>query len=191
MTDIAIVGLGCRFPGASDIRTYWKLLMSAERQFSAVPGERWNHGTFHEPGNRSAPNASYTDQVAFLEDLDRFDAAHHRVPPARARAMDPRHRLMLDVTREALADAGLGRGDFDRENTGVFFGISVSDYKDLMTAPLRAITLAEDAHAADDGAGAGGRRRRRQGAGAAARHHRRLHPAGEPPQHGGRTPPPH
>ncbi|MFD9305408.1 aminotransferase class I/II-fold pyridoxal phosphate-dependent enzyme [Streptomyces sp. NPDC060048] len=156
MTDIAIVGLGCRFPGAPDIRTYWKLLMSAERQFSAVPGERWNHGTFHEPGNRSAPNAAYTDQVAFLEDLDRFDAAHYGVPPARARAMDPQHRLMLDVTREALADAGLGRGDFDRENTGVFFGISVSDYKDLMAAPLRAITLAEDAHAADDGAEAEG-----------------------------------
>ncbi|MER5761911.1 aminotransferase class I/II-fold pyridoxal phosphate-dependent enzyme [Streptomyces sp. NPDC002082] len=158
MTDIAIVGLGCRFPGAPDIRTYWKLLMSAERQFSAVPGERWNHGPFHEPGNRSAPNAAYTDQVAFLEDLDRFDAAHYGVPPARARAMDPQHRLMLDVTREALADAGLGRGDFDRENTGVFFGISVSDYKDLMAAPLRAITLAEDAYAADDGDsdGAGG-----------------------------------
>lgn len=156
MTDIAIVGLGCRFPGAPDIRTYWKLLMSAERQFSAVPGERWNHGTFHEPGNRSAPNAAYTDQVAFLEDLDRFDAAHYGVPPARARAMDPQHRLMLDVTREALADAGLGRGDFDRENTGVFFGVSVSDYKDLMAAPLRAITLAEDAHAADGGDGGAG-----------------------------------
>ncbi|MDD9381190.1 type I polyketide synthase [Streptomyces sp. ZAF1911] len=153
MTDIAIVGLGCRFPGAPDIRTYWKLLMGAERQFAAVPGERWNHGTFHEPGNRSAPNAAYTDQVAFLEDLDRFDAAHYGVPPARARAMDPQHRLMLDVTREALADAGLGRGDFDRENTGVFFGVSVSDYKDLMAAPLRAITLAEDAHAADGGDG--------------------------------------
>ncbi|WP_407841213.1 aminotransferase class I/II-fold pyridoxal phosphate-dependent enzyme [Streptomyces sp. DSM 116496] len=153
MTDIAIVGLGCRFPGAPDIRTYWKLLMSAERQFSAVPGERWNHGTFHEPGNRSAPNAAYTDQVAFLEDLDRFDAAHYGVPPARARAMDPQHRLMLDVTREALADAGLGRGDFDRENTGVFFGISVSDYKDLMAAPLRAITLAEGAHGVEEGDG--------------------------------------
>lgn len=156
MTDIAITGLGCRFPGAPDVRGYWKLLMSGERQFSAVPGKRWNHDTFHEPGNRSAPNAAYTDQVAFLDDLDRFDAAHYGVPPARARAMDPQHRLMLDVSREALADAGLGRGDFDRENTGVFFGISVSDYKDLMAAPLRAITLAEDAHAADDGAEAGG-----------------------------------
>ncbi|MFD6970115.1 type I polyketide synthase [Streptomyces sp. NPDC059949] len=148
MTDIAITGLGCRFPGAPDIRAYWKLLMSGERQFSSVPAERWNHETFHEPGHRSAPNATYTDQVAFLDDVDRFDALHYGVPPARARSMDPQHRLMLDVSREALDDAGLGRGDFDRENTGVFFGISVSDYKDLMAAPLRAIALAE-AQAAD------------------------------------------
>ncbi|WP_406051705.1 aminotransferase class I/II-fold pyridoxal phosphate-dependent enzyme [Streptomyces virginiae] len=145
MTDIAITGLGCRFPGAPDISAYWKLLLSGERQFSAVPKERWNHETFHEPGNPSAPHAAYTDQVAFLDDVDRFDALHYGVPPARARAMDPQHRLLLDVTREALDDAGLGRGDFDRENTGVFCGLSVSDYKDLMSAPIRAIALAEDA----------------------------------------------
>ncbi|MEU9254913.1 aminotransferase class I/II-fold pyridoxal phosphate-dependent enzyme [Streptomyces sp. NPDC048270] len=153
MSDIAITGLGCRFPGAPDVHAYWELLLRGERQFSAVPKERWNHGTFHEPGNRSAPNAAYTDQVAFLEDVDRFDALHYGVPPARARAMDPQHRLMLDVTREALDDAGMGRGDFDRENTGVFLGLSVSDYKDLMAAPIRAISLAEEALAEDDRAG--------------------------------------
>ncbi len=153
MTDIAITGLGCRFPGAPDISAYWKLLLSGERQFAAVPKERWNHRTFHEPGDPSAPHAAYTDQVAFLDDVDRFDAGHYGVPPARARAMDPQHRLLLDVTREALDDAGLGRGDFDRENTGVFCGLSVSDYKDLMSAPLRAIALADDARrtAADRG----------------------------------------
>ncbi|MFI6003597.1 type I polyketide synthase [Streptomyces sp. NPDC051366] len=149
MTDIAITGLGCRFPGAPDIRAYWKLLLSGERRFSAVPAERWNHGTFHEPDNTSAPHAAYTDQVAFLDAVDRFAAQHYGVPPARARAMDPQHRLMLDVTREALDDAGLGRGDFDRENTGVFLGISVSDYKDLMAAPLRVLALADESPAAD------------------------------------------
>ncbi|MEV7417390.1 aminotransferase class I/II-fold pyridoxal phosphate-dependent enzyme [Streptomyces sp. NPDC089919] len=142
---IAITGIGCRFPGAPDVGAYWRLLLGGERQFSAVPPERWNHGTFHEPGDRSAAHTAYTDQVAFLEGVDRFDALHYGVPPARARAMDPQHRLMLDVTREALDDAGLGRGDFDRENTGVFFGVSVSDYKDLMTAPIRAISQAEEA----------------------------------------------
>ncbi|WP_327251529.1 type I polyketide synthase [Streptomyces sp. NBC_01244] len=131
--DIAIIGLGCRFPGAPDVLGYWNLLLGGARQFAAVPGERWNHETFHAPGERSAPHAShaphaphtahtaYTDQVAFLDSVDRFDALHHGVPRARARAMDPQHRLLLDVSREALDDAGMGRGDFDRENTGVFF----------------------------------------------------------------------
>ncbi|MEV0416398.1 type I polyketide synthase, partial [Streptomyces sp. NPDC050448] len=149
MTDIAITGLGCRFPGAPNLHAYWKLLLSGERQFSTVPAERWNHESFHAPGDPSAPHAAYTDQVAFLDAVDRFDALHYGVPPARARAMDPQHRLMLDVAREALDDAGLGRGDFDRENTGVFIGMSVSDYKDLMAAPLRALALADAAHAAD------------------------------------------
>ncbi|MGW6985107.1 beta-ketoacyl synthase N-terminal-like domain-containing protein, partial [Streptomyces sp. NPDC054932] len=149
MTDIAITGLGCRFPGAPDVSAYWKLLLGGKRQFSAVPRERWNHETFHEPGNPSAPHAAYTDQVAFLEYVDRFDALHYGVPPSRAKAMDPQHRLLLDVTREALDDAGLGRGDFDRENTGVFCGMSVSDYKDLMSAPIRAIALADDARRAE------------------------------------------
>lgn len=184
MTDIAITGLGCRFPGAPDISAYWKLLLSGERQFSAVPKERWNHETFHEPGNPSAPHAAYTDQVAFLEDVDRFDAMHYGVPPARARAMDPQHRLLLDVTREALDDAGLGRGDFDRENTGVFCGMSVSDYKDLMSAPIRAIALAEDAHRA--AADPMRPPRRRQGPRGIARHRTGLQPAGEPAQHGPR-----
>ncbi|MET9700975.1 aminotransferase class I/II-fold pyridoxal phosphate-dependent enzyme [Streptomyces sp. NPDC006529] len=147
MTDMAIIGLGCRFPSAPDLRAYWNLLLRAERQFSRVPRDRWNHDAFHAPGGRPAPNAAYTDQVAFLDDVDRFDALHFGVPPARARSMDPQHRLMLGVAREALDDAGLGRGDFDRENTGVFFGMSVSDYKDLMTAHMRTLTLAGEARA--------------------------------------------
>ncbi|MXM63950.1 aminotransferase class I/II-fold pyridoxal phosphate-dependent enzyme [Streptomyces sp. HUCO-GS316] len=141
--DIAVVGLGCRFPGARDGQAYWKLLLGGERQFAAVPKDRWNHDTFHDPGDRRASDCAYTDQVAFLDGVDRFDALHYGLPPRRVAAMDPQHRLMLDVTREALDDAGLGRGGFDRANTGVFFGMSVSDYKELMTARLRAVGLAD------------------------------------------------
>lgn len=143
MNDIAIVGLGCRFPGAAGPRAYWKLLLRGERQFTAVPKDRWNHDTFHRPGDPQAPDSAYTDQVAFLRDVDRFAAGHYGLPPRRAEAMDPQHRLALDVTREALDDAGLGRGGFDRERTGVFFGISVSDYRELATARLRALGLAD------------------------------------------------
>ncbi|MFI1538462.1 type I polyketide synthase [Streptomyces anandii] len=150
MRDIAIVGLGCRFPGARDSQAYWKLLLGAERQFGAVPKERWNHEIFHRPGDRRAPDTAYTDQVAFLDGVDRFAALHYGLPPRRVEAMDPQHRLMLDVTREALDDAGLGRGGFDRERTGVFIGMSTSDYRELLTARLRALQLADDRPAVKD-----------------------------------------
>ncbi|GGW55965.1 hypothetical protein GCM10010503_36350 [Streptomyces lucensis JCM 4490] len=143
MNDIAVVGLGCRFPGAHDTRAYWRLLLGAEQRFAPVPEERWNHAAFHDPVDRSAPDTAYTDQVAFLDEVDRFAASHYGLPPRRAGAMDPQHRLMLDVTREALDDAGLGRGGFDRESTGVFFGLSASDYRELLTASLRARGIAE------------------------------------------------
>lgn len=153
MTDIAIIGLGCRFPGAPDVRGYWNLLLGGARQLSTVPGDRWNHDACHAPGDRSAPDDATTGQVAFPDSVDRFDALHHGVPPARARAVDPQHRLLLDVSREALDDAGMGRGDFDRENTGVFFGLSVSDYKHFTTGHAHALALADAAHPAADGNG--------------------------------------
>ncbi|MFH8932888.1 type I polyketide synthase [Streptomyces griseosporeus] len=142
--DIAVTGIGCRFPGAPDHHAYWRLLLGAERQFTSVPGERWDHRAFHAPGDRAAADAAYTDQVAFLDGVDRFAALHYGLPPRRVEAMDPQHRLMLDVAREALDDAGLGRGGFDRENTGVFVALSVSDYKELMTARIRALGLLDN-----------------------------------------------
>ncbi|MBL1103538.1 aminotransferase class I/II-fold pyridoxal phosphate-dependent enzyme [Streptomyces sp. 5-8] len=143
MNDIAVVGLGCRFPGAHGPRAYWQLLLGARPRFAPVPKERWNHAAFHDPVDRCAPDTAYTDQVAFLDGVDRFAASHYGLPPRRAEAMDPQHRLMLDVTREALDDAGLGRGGFDRDGTGVFFGLSASDYRELMTASLRARGIAQ------------------------------------------------
>ncbi|MFF4326302.1 beta-ketoacyl synthase N-terminal-like domain-containing protein [Streptomyces sp. NPDC001591] len=144
MTDIAITGLDCRFPGAPDARASWKLLVRAERRFSSALAGRWNHEVFHEPDDRSAAHASYTGQVALLPAVDRFDALHYGVPPARARAMDPRHRLMPGLTREALDDAGPGSRDFDGEHTGVLFGLSVSGYEDLRSqrsAAVQGLTL--------------------------------------------------
>ncbi|WP_250286810.1 type I polyketide synthase, partial [Frankia sp. CiP1_Cm_nod2] len=86
---------------------------------------------------------AYTDRVAFVDDVDRFAAAHYRIPPLRARAMDPQQRLLVDLAREALQDAGLERRPFDRAHTGVYMGISQSDYRELAGARIRASLLAD------------------------------------------------
>ncbi len=131
MRDIAIVGMGCRFPGASDLDGYWRLLESGVRQFRSVPPGRWDHSRYFDPTDHRASGKAYTDQVAYLEEVDRFDAVHYRMAPRRVRWMDPQHRLLLDVSREAIQDAGWERRPYDKTNTGVYFALSVSDFVQL------------------------------------------------------------
>lgn len=130
MRDIAIVGMGCRFPGARNLPEYWRLLLSGRRQFRSVPMDRWDHSEYFDPNDKRASVRSYTDQVAVIEDVDQFDAAHFRMSPRRVQAMDPQHRLLLQVSREALQDAGWERREFDRASTGVFFAMSSSEYEE-------------------------------------------------------------
>ncbi|HZE50408.1 MAG TPA: beta-ketoacyl synthase N-terminal-like domain-containing protein, partial [Jatrophihabitantaceae bacterium] len=143
MSDIAVVGLACRFPGAADVEQYWRMILRAERQFRAIPPDRWRHETFHDPHNRRSPHTAYTDQVAFLDDVERFATVHYNIPPRRAIAMDPQHRLIIDLARESLQDAGWERRPFDRAHTGVFIGLNQSDYQDLAATRLRAMLLAD------------------------------------------------
>ena len=131
MRDIAIVGMGCRFPGARDLQEYWRLLLAAEPQFRSVPLSRWDHAPYLDRTDRRAAGKSYSDRVAFVDDIDRFDAAYFRMSPRRLRVMDPQHRLLLDVTREAVQDAGWDREFEDRARAGVFFAMSNSEYAEL------------------------------------------------------------
>ncbi|MDH6136907.1 8-amino-7-oxononanoate synthase [Kitasatospora sp. MAA4] len=132
MRDIAIVGMGCRFPGAANVSEYWRILRSGERQFRAVPPERWDHSLIHTPQDRRARAGAYTDRLATIDGVDQFDARHYRMSPRRVQSMDPQHRLLLDASREALQDAGWERREFDRESTGVFFGLNINEYLELI-----------------------------------------------------------
>ncbi|AHH96952.1 type I polyketide synthase [Kutzneria albida] len=143
MKDLAIIGIACRFPGAADTGAYWDLIRGARHQFRAVPERRWRHETFFDPVDRRSPHKAYTDRVAFLDEVEEFAPAHYGIPPRRAVAMDPQHRLMIDLARQALQDAGWERNRFDRASTGVFVGLNSSDYQDLAATKLRALQLAD------------------------------------------------
>ena len=131
MTHIAIVGMSCRFRGARDLSDFWRLVLDASPQFDSVPEGRWRRESFHDPRNPRAPFKAYTDQVAFLDEVEEFAPLHYGLPPKRAHAMDPQHRLLVDLAREAIQDAGWERRAFDRARTGVFVGLSTSDYRQL------------------------------------------------------------
>ncbi len=128
---VAIVGMACRFPGASDLASFWHLLESGG---NAVTDGRQDSGSWHGfVGDRATEDPVYR-RGAFIEGLDEFDARFFRIPPIEARTMDPQQRLLLETSWQALEDAGINPDRLKGTRTGVYTGISNSEYRDLMTA---------------------------------------------------------
>ncbi|MEU4353018.1 aminotransferase class I/II-fold pyridoxal phosphate-dependent enzyme [Streptomyces virginiae] len=138
---IAVVGMACRFPGARNPNEYWRLLTAPRAQFSTVPDSRWRSAAFLTDDFRDTSSA-YTDTMALLADVGDFDAAHYGIPPRRAAAMDPQHRLLIDLAREAIQDAGWEADGFDREETSVITALTESGYRELSTMRIRMRQLA-------------------------------------------------
>ena len=104
---IAVVGIGCRFPGrANDPETFWKLLETGVDAVTEIPADRWNVSAFHDP-DPSRPGKTYSRWGGFVEEIDRFDPHFFGISPREAARMDPQQRLLLEVAWEGLEDAGL------------------------------------------------------------------------------------
>lgn len=133
--------MACRFPGARNVNEYWRLLMAPQAQFSTVPDSRWRTAAFLSDNFRDTSSA-YTDTMALLPDVGHFDAAHYGIPPRRASSMDPQHRLLIDLAREAIQDAGWEADGFDREETSVITALTESGYREISTMQIRMRQLA-------------------------------------------------
>ncbi|WP_343708735.1 SDR family NAD(P)-dependent oxidoreductase [Mycobacterium sp.] len=116
---IAIIGIGCRFPGADGPAAFWELLTEGRAAVGDVPPERWTPG----PGG--------AQRGGFLEHVDQFDAAFFNISPREATRIDPQQRLLLEVAWEALEDAGQVTERLAGSPTGVFVGVSTYDYGSL------------------------------------------------------------
>ncbi|WP_348734207.1 SDR family NAD(P)-dependent oxidoreductase [Rheinheimera texasensis] len=141
--DIAIIGLGCRFPGgANDPDLFWQRLVQGHSAIREVPAERWQADAYYASDDQ--PGKSRSKWAGFLQDWDpqQFDAALFDISPAEAKALDPQQRLLLEVSLEAIAHAGLVPGRTLARDTGVFVGISTDDYKasQLYSSDLRRIS---------------------------------------------------
>ncbi len=117
---VAIIGVGCRFPGASGPDAYWRLLADGVDAVGPVPAER-----------RADFIAPETTRAGFLDQVDRFDAAFFGIAPREAIWVDPQQRLLLEVAWEALEDGGQVADRLAGEQVGVFVGISTDDYARL------------------------------------------------------------
>ncbi|MES2203582.1 MAG: SDR family NAD(P)-dependent oxidoreductase [Pseudomonadota bacterium] len=124
---IAIIGMGCRFPGAKNLNVFWELLNNGVDAISEVPKNRWDIDAYYDE-NPDADGKMYTRSGGFLEGVDLFDAGFFDISPKEAKMLDPQQRLLLEVAVEALEHANQPLETLIRSATGVFVGISSFDY---------------------------------------------------------------
>jgi myxalamid-type polyketide synthase MxaE and MxaD len=127
---IAVIGMSCRFPGASSPAAYWQMLSEGKDMIREVPADRWNWHSVYDP-DPWAPGKSVSRWGGFLDHIDQFDASFFGIAPVEAKQMDPQQRLLLELSYEALDDAGQVTSALDGSATGVFIGISVNEYSQL------------------------------------------------------------
>jgi len=133
---IAIIGMGCRYPGGvKDLDSYWNLLSNGIDAISEVPGDRWDVDKLYDP-DPDKPGKMSTRYGGFLEDIDRFDADFFSISTREALSMDPQQRLLMEVCWEALENAGQASADLLESKTGIFVGISSFDYAQLISSQV-------------------------------------------------------
>ncbi|WP_410506136.1 SDR family NAD(P)-dependent oxidoreductase [Mycolicibacterium mucogenicum] len=126
---IAIVGMGCRFPGGVDTpQGLWEMVAGARDVVSEFPTDRgWDTRGLFDP-DPDAPGKTYTRWGGFLTDVAGFDAGFFGIGPSEARTMDPQQRLLLECSWEALEQAGIDPTSLHGSATGVFTGIFAQRY---------------------------------------------------------------
>ncbi len=134
MDPIAIVGLGCRFPGASGPEAFWQLLLDRRDAIVEVPANRWNREALYHEDPVSAPGSIANRLGGFLGNIEQFDAGFFGISPREAAAMDPQQRMLLETSWEAIDDAGLTAEALRGEKVGVFIGIAAYDYAEIQHA---------------------------------------------------------
>ncbi|MGE3708286.1 MAG: type I polyketide synthase, partial [Hyphomicrobiaceae bacterium] len=128
MSRIAIVGIGCRFPGGvRDPAGYWSLLSSARCAIGEIPPDRWSLDGFYDPSGER-PDRSYCKWGGFLEEIRRFDPGFFGLSPREVEAMDPQQRILLQVAVEAAQDAMMPVSALRAASAGVVVGLSNADY---------------------------------------------------------------
>jgi acyl transferase domain-containing protein len=143
---IAIIGMGCRFPGgANSPEKLWKMLSEERSGWSEVPPDRWNSNSFHHPHPEAKDGVNVHGGNFIDQDISVFDPAFFGISGNEAESIDPQQRIMLETTYEALENAGVPQERIRGSDTGVFMAYFAQDYdrmvfKDSSDIPKQHIT---------------------------------------------------
>ncbi len=128
--SIAVVGMACRLPGAHSPEEFWENLVLQKDLIETVPNSRWN--TAHYFSEIPTKGKMATSKGGFIDDVGYFDASFFGVGEREAIQMDPQQRILLELSYELLERTGYTLSDLKGSPTGVFLGISHSNYSDLL-----------------------------------------------------------
>ena len=124
---IAVVGMACRAPSVKNPEELWQLVRAGRDAITDIPKTRWNAQDYYDP-RPGTPGKAYTLRGGFVEDADKFDASFFGISAREAEGMDPQQRLLLEVAWEALEHAGIPPSSLVASASGVFVGVTSSDY---------------------------------------------------------------
>lgn len=134
---IAIIGMGCSFPGgASDPDRFWELLQGGVSARTEIPQERWDIDAYYDP-DPETPGKMMTRYGHFITGADQFDPGFFGISPREALAMDPQHRLLLEVSWQALERAGQVYERLSGAPIGAFVGVCLHDYQEVLQQHLQ------------------------------------------------------
>ncbi|NES04228.1 MAG: acyltransferase domain-containing protein, partial [Okeania sp. SIO2F4] len=132
-TDIAIIGMSCRYPGAKNWREFWDNLKNGVDSVTEVPPGRWEENNWYHP-DPEHPGTSYSKCAGFLEEIDKFDPLFFEISPVEAKFIEPQQRIFLEEAYHAIEDAGYAPDTFKGKQCGVFVGAaSNGDYSKLLS----------------------------------------------------------
>ena len=131
---VAVVGIGCRFPGdVTGPDSFWDLLVEGRNAISRIPADRWDADAFYDP-DPLTPGRMTTKWGGFVPDIAGFDAEFFGITPREAAAMDPQQRMLLEVCWEALENAGIPPDSLSGSRTGVMMGVYFNEYQSMLAA---------------------------------------------------------
>jgi malonyl CoA-acyl carrier protein transacylase len=126
-TDVAVIGMSCRFPQAPTLDAFWELLRDGKDAITEVPSDHWDWRLFYD-SDQSNGKKTYSRWGGFLTDLDQFDPFFFNISHREARLMDPQQRIFLEVSWETFEHAGYSRESLANKQVGVFVGSSNNGY---------------------------------------------------------------
>ncbi|WP_058480577.1 SDR family NAD(P)-dependent oxidoreductase [Legionella waltersii] len=124
---IAIIGMSCRFPKASNIDEFLSLLKNGETGMTDIPLDRWDNEKYYDP-DPNALGKLYIKQLGFINDVSRFDAEFFNISPREAKLMSPQLRVFMENSYHALEHANLPLDAVKDTVTGVFVGVGTNEY---------------------------------------------------------------